>query len=239
MKIYPAIDLRGGKVVRLMKGDYDRMTVYSDNPISAAESFYCSGSTNLHIVDLDGAKDNETPNIGAITEILSAFPSVFAEVGGGIRDEERINSYLDIGVSRVILGSVAIENPDFVEKMCQRYGDKIAVGVDALDGFVAIHGWKTVTNVPSLDFCRQMKNRGVGTIIYTDISKDGMLSGTNLEIYASLRALNINIIASGGVTYEHEIEKLRDMGVYGVILGKALYTGRLDLKRAIAIAEKQ
>ncbi len=235
MNIYPAIDIRDKKVVRLTKGDYERMTVYSSSPLKVAESFVASGSRNIHIVDLDGAKDNITPCYEVIKEILSKL-CLFAEVGGGIRNEERIKSYLDIGVSRVILGSVAVEDPGFVERMCEKYGDKIAVGVDASDGFVAIHGWRTLTDVPSFDFCRMMKERGVSTIIYTDISKDGMLSGTNLEIYEKLREIGLNIIASGGVTYEYEIEKLRDLGLYGVILGKALYAGKLDLRRALEIA---
>ena len=237
MKIYPAIDLRSGKVVRLTKGDYDRMTVYSDDPSSIAKSFYEQGSTNLHVVDLDGAKDNGTPNYEVIKNIVSTVPEMFVEVGGGIRTEERIVGYLEAGVSRVILGSVAVEDPEFVRRMCVKYGESIAVGVDASDGYVAIHGWKTVSDKKSVEFCREMKELGVSTVIYTDISKDGTLGGTNLEIYKELSALDLNIIASGGITFEYEIESLAKMNLYGAILGKALYAGRLDLKRAIAIAE--
>ena len=237
MKIYPAIDLRGGRVVRLTKGNYDQMTVYSDDPASIAKGFYRAGSKNLHVVDLDGAKDNSTPNYGVIEEILRAVPDMFVEVGGGIRTKERIEGYINAGVSRVILGSVAVEDPEFVRRMCSEYGEKIAVGVDASDGYVAIHGWRTVTDKRSVDFCREMKALGVTTVIYTDISKDGTLSGTNLEIYEELAALDMNIIASGGITYEYEIERLAKMGTYGAILGKALYAGKLDLERAIALAE--
>lgn len=238
MLIYPAIDLRYGKAVRLYKGDYDQMTVYSDSPSDTAKSFFAKGARCLHVVDLDGAKDGNAANYAVIKDILSAVPDMFVEVGGGIRDEERIKRYLDIGVKRVILGSAAVENPVFTEKMCAGYGKAIAVGVDASDGMVAIHGWKDVTGESSLEFCGRMAEIGVDTVIYTDISKDGTLSGTNLEIYRKLSELDINIIASGGITFEREITTLADIGIYGAILGKALYAGKLDLTKCIELGER-
>jgi phosphoribosylformimino-5-aminoimidazole carboxamide ribotide isomerase len=237
MYIYPAIDLRDGRVVRLTKGDYDQMEVYSSDPEEIARSFLKAGATHLHVVDLDGAKDGKLCNFDVISKL--AAENLFVEVGGGIRDEARIRAYLDAGVKRVILGSAAIENPGFAAEMAAKYGACIAVGVDASEGKVAIHGWKTITDVDSLDFCRQLVKNGVTTVIYTDISKDGTLSGTNLAIYRKLSSIEgLSIIASGGITFEHEIATLRDMNLHGAILGKALYTGKLDLSRVIAIGER-
>lgn len=237
MYIYPAIDLRDGKVVRLTKGDYDRMEVYSSDPAMIAKSFREAGATHLHVVDLDGAKDGKLCNYDIISKL--AAEDLFVEVGGGIRDEERIKAYLDAGVKRIILGSAAIENPEFAAEMAKKYGNSIAVGVDASNGKVAIHGWKVITDVDSIDFCKDLVKNGVTTVIYTDISKDGTLSGTNLEIYKELSAIEgLSIIASGGITFEHELAILREMNLHGAILGKALYTGKLDLARAIAIAER-
>ncbi|MBP5271201.1 MAG: 1-(5-phosphoribosyl)-5-[(5-phosphoribosylamino)methylideneamino]imidazole-4-carboxamide isomerase [Clostridia bacterium] len=236
MQIYPAIDLIGGNVVRLLRGNYDKKTVYSDDPASVAKDFYNMGARNLHVVDLDGAKDGSIANFEVIKSIKSAVPDMFIEVGGGIRDESRIGKYLECGVGRTILGSVAYEDPEFVEKMCKKYGEAIAVGIDASDGFVAIHGWKTVTDERAVDLCLKMENYGVSTVIYTDISRDGALSGTNLARYELLSRLDLNIIASGGITYESEITTLAGYGIYGAILGKALYDGRLDLARCIEIA---
>ena len=237
MFIYPAIDLRDGKVVRLTKGDYDRMEVYSSDPSMIARSFREAGATHLHVVDLDGAKDGKLCNYDIISKL--AAEDLFVEVGGGIRDEERIKAYLDAGVKRIILGSAAIENPGFAAEMAKKYGNAIAVGVDASDGKVAIHGWKVVTDVDSVEFCKDLVKNGVTTVIYTDISKDGTLSGTNLEIYKELSAIDgLSIIASGGITFEHELATLRDMNLHGAILGKALYTGKLDLARSIAIGER-
>lgn len=237
MFIYPAIDLRDGKVVRLTKGDYDRMEVYSTDPSMIAKSFRDAGATHLHVVDLDGAKDGKLCNYDIISQL--AAEELFVEVGGGIRDEERIKAYLDAGVKRIILGSAAIENPGFAAEMAKKYGDAIAVGVDASEGKVAIHGWKVITDVDSVEFCKDLVKNGVTTVIYTDISKDGTLSGTNLEIYKELSAIDgLSIIASGGITFEHELATLREMNLHGAILGKALYTGKLDLARSIAIAER-
>ena len=237
MYIYPAIDLRDGKVVRLTKGDYDRMDVYSSDPAEIVRIFREAGASRLHVVDLDGAKDGKLCNYEIISKL--AREDIFVEVGGGIRDEERIQAYLAAGVKRVILGSAAIENPGFAAEMAQKYGDAIAVGVDASEGMVAIHGWKTVTDVDALDFCEKLVKSGVSTVIYTDISKDGTLSGTNLEVYRRLSQIEgLSIIASGGITFEYEIAALREMNLHGAILGKALYTGKLNLARAIAIGER-
>jgi phosphoribosylformimino-5-aminoimidazole carboxamide ribotide isomerase len=234
MKIFPAIDLRDGKAVRLFQGDYDQMTVYSDNPVDVARSFKEKGAEYLHLVDLDGAKDGKLVNFETIEKIVSEV-DMFVEVGGGIRDEERIRQYLDLGVGRVILGTIAVENPEFLESMVAKYGNKIAVGVDAKDGYVAIKGWKEVTDKDSFQFCKYLRDIGVDTVIYTDISRDGGLGGTNMEVYEKLQEIEgLKIVASGGISSEEEIVKLGDL-VYGGILGKAIYSGVLDLERAIKL----
>lgn len=236
MKIYPAIDLRGGQVVRLTQGDYDRMTVYGDDPVRVAMGFADAGSTCLHAVDLDGAKDGSPMNREVIRELCKQ--PLFIEVGGGMRTEENITDTLALGVDRVILGTIAVTNFELVKTVAKTYGNKIAVGVDAKDGYIATHGWKEVSTVSGVDFCKTLRDIGISTVIYTDISKDGGLSGTNLAIYEELSKIDgLDIIASGGVTYEHEIAALRDMDIHGCILGKALYAGKLDLSRAIAIAK--
>ena len=238
MKIFPAIDLKGGKAVRLFQGDYDQMTVYGENPAEIAKDFKNKGASCLHLVDLDGAKDGKLVNFGAIKEIVGDL-DMFVQVGGGIRDEQRISQYLELGIGRVILGTIAVKDFGFLCDMVKKYGDKIAVGVDVRDGRVAINGWKEVTDVNGMDFCEKLRNAGVKTIIYTDISKDGALKGTNLEAYGKLSELRgLNIIASGGISFENEITKLKDKGIYGAILGKALYSGMLDLKRVIELGEK-
>ena len=236
MKIFPAIDLRNGKAVRLFQGDYDQMTVYSDDPADVAEGFKVCGAENIHLVDLDGAKDGELVNFETIKKITGRV-NMFTEGGGGIRDEERIKQYLDLGVGRVILGTVAVKDPDFLEKMVARYGEKIAVGVDVKDEYVAINGWKEVTDKKGFDFCKWLRDIGVKTVIYTDISRDGSLKGTNIEAYKRLREIEgLDIVASGGISFEEEITALKDL-VSGAILGKALYSGALDLSRAIKLAE--
>lgn len=235
MEIFPAIDLRGGQAVRLFQGDYDQMTVYSKNPVDVAKQFKEKGAKNLHLVDLDGAKDGRLVNFQSIREIVSQA-GLFVEVGGGIRDEERICQYLDLGVGRVILGTVAVKEPEFVKQMVCKYKEKIAIGVDVKDGFVAINGWKEVTAEKGMEFCRHMADIGVKTIIYTDISKDGGLKGTNLKAYEELSQIEgLDIIASGGISFESEIVALKDT-VQGAILGKALYDGLLDLEKAIALS---
>lgn len=233
MEIYPAIDLRNGRAVRLTRGDYDKMDIYSDDPAAVAENFKRCGASNIHLVDLDGAKEGKLINFGTIEKIIRKT-GLFAEAGGGIRDTERIEQYLDCGVSRVILGSAAAEDFSFVTTSVKKFGDKIAVGVDAKNGKAAIHGWKTITDIYSFEFCLRLRDSGVKTVIYTDISKDGALSGTNMEIYEKLSGIEgLNVIASGGITFYEELAELKQLNIYGAILGKALYTGHLDLAEVI------
>ena len=236
MKIFPAIDLRNGKAVRLYQGDYDQMTVYSDSPVDVAKSFKAKGASCLHLVDLDGAKDGRLVNFETIKEIVEEV-DMYVEVGGGIRDEERIKQYLELGVGRVILGTIAVKDPGFLEAMVTKYGEKIAVGVDARDGFVAINGWKEITDRESFEFCRYLRDIGVRTVIYTDISRDGGLEGTNMEAYRKLQEIEgLEVTASGGISFEEEITALRDVAA-AAILGKAIYSGKLDLERAVKLAE--
>lgn len=237
MNLFPAIDLIEGCAVRLVKGDYAQKTVYSDDPAEVARSFAQAGAKYLHVVDLEGAKDGGTPNLATIKNIVEKG-GLLVEVGGGIRSEEVIKSYLDAGVFRVILGTVAVQNPEFLQDMVQKYGEKIAVGVDIKDGMVAIKGWTEVSAESCFDFCEKLQKIGVKTIICTDISKDGLLSGTNLELYKELsEKFSVDIVASGGVTTLDDVKKLADMGLYGAILGKALYTGNIDLKAAVELTK--
>ena len=237
MELFPAIDLIGGCAVRLVKGDYAQKTVYSENPAEVARSFAEAGAKYLHVVDLEGAKDGGTPNLETIKNIVENG-NLLVEVGGGIRSEEVIKKYLDAGVFRVILGTAAVQNPVFLEEMVQKYGEKIAVGVDIKDGMVAIKGWTEVSQESCFDFCEKLQKIGVKTIICTDISKDGLLSGTNLELYKELsEKFSVDIVASGGVTTLDDVKKLVDMGMYGAILGKALYTGNIDLKAAVELTK--
>lgn len=237
MYIFPAIDLIGGKVVRLSEGDYGKQKQYSVSAVDAAESFFESGARHLHVVDLDGAKSGRAENARTIGDIVSRL-DMFVEVGGGIRTEDSIKAYLDCGVKRVILGTVAVTQPQFLDKMVEKFGDSISVGVDAKDGRVAINGWREITQKDSLEFCRELKKRGVNHVIYTDISKDGMLNGTNLAIYKVLCQTEYPAItASGGITFLQEIKKLKDFGIYGAILGKALYEKKLSLSEAVSLAE--
>lgn len=236
MEIFPAIDIKDGQAVRLFQGDYDKVTVYSKDPVEMARKFKAQGAANLHLVDLDGAKDGSLVNFETIKRIVCDV-NLFVEVGGGIRDEDRIRQYLDLGVGRVILGTIAVKDPAFLQKMVHKYGEKIAVGIDVKDNCVAINGWKEKTEIVGVDFCKTMAEMGVKTVIYTDISRDGALSGTNIEIYKTLSNIEeLQIIASGGVSFEDEIRVLKDY-VHGAILGKAIYSHKLDLKNAIAIAE--
>lgn len=235
MLIYPAIDLRGGCAVRLTQGDYDRMTVYSDSPAAVAQDFVNAGATRLHAVDLDGARDGNPLNREVIARLCKA--PLFVEVGGGMRTRQDAEATLALGVDRVILGTVAVTNFPLVEALVKTHGGKIAVGVDARDGKVATHGWLETSEVDGIAFCQKLRDAGVQTVIYTDISRDGAQLGANLAVYEALsRIEGLDVIASGGVTFEHEIAALRDMGLHGCILGKALYTGKLNLSRAIAIA---
>lgn len=233
MKIYPAIDIRGGNAVRLLQGDYDRETVYSLNPVEVARKFKEAGATCLHVVDLDGALEGDLINKDIIKRIVSET-GLYVEAGGGVRSLQRIEQYLSAGVSRVILGSAAAENFTLVVDAVKFFGGKVAVGVDAKDGKVAVHGWKKVTDIDAVDFCRKLREVGLHTVIYTDISRDGMLGGTNLAAYEELvKIKGLRIIASGGISGTDEIKKLTAMNVRGVVLGKALYDGVLDLKKTI------
>ncbi len=236
MIIFPAIDIIDGRVVRLTKGDYSSAKKYLLTPEQAAEEFCNDGARYLHVVDLDGAKSGNADNAATIENIVKKF-DMFVEVGGGIRTEEQIKKYLDCGIRRVILGTVAVKNPGFVSRMTAKYGDKISVGVDAKDGKVAISGWEETTGLDAVEFCKKMQDIGVSHIIYTDISKDGCLQGTNLSIYKVLcQTLLLKITASGGITDMEEIEKLKEMNLYAAIVGKAIYERKLDLKRAIESA---
>ena len=238
MKLFPAIDLYAGQAVRLYKGDYARMTVYSSDPPAVARQFREAGAEYLHMVDLEGAKTGGTPNLETVRTVV-ARSGLQVEIGGGIRSEDVIRQYLDAGVMRVILGTAAITQPGFVGDMVAKYGSQIAVGVDIRDGLVAIRGWTELSDQRCLDFCKKMESLGVQTIICTDISKDGALGGTNLELYRTLsRTLSLDLIASGGVSSLQDVEALQALGLSGAILGKALYTGDLDLRQAIALTKE-
>ena len=233
MQIFPAIDLSGGKVVRLYQGDYEKMTVYGADPCAVARDFMAAGAKYLHVVDLDGAKDGTLANFDSISA-LAKQGGLYIEVGGGIRTEERIEKYLDLGVGRCILGTIAVKDFDFTRRMAQKYGDKIAVGVDARDGYVAVSGWLETSKEKGVDFCRRLYDAGVQTVIYTDISRDGAEQGTNLALYRELaRIEGLHITASGGVSSIAELKELHAIGTHAAILGKALYTGRLDLREVI------
>ncbi len=234
MIIFPAIDLYEGKAVRLYKGDYSRLTVYDENPINTAKKFIAEGATHLHMVDLEGARDGNTPNFETVKQIVTST-DLFVELGGGIRDMETIDRYLSVGVGRVILGTAAVSSEGFVECAVEKYGDKIAVGADIKDGEIAVKGWVEKSGVKSDDFFEKMQNIGVKTVICTDISRDGAMRGTNLELYKALsEKYDMNIIASGGVSSLDDVIALRQMNVYGAIIGKAYYTGAIKLSEAIA-----
>ena len=237
MIIFPAIDLYGGKAVRLLKGDYDRMTVYSDHPEEIAADFAARGATHAHLVDLEGARDGNTPNLELILRIKKES-GLFCEIGGGIRRMETVKAYLDGGMDRVILGTAAVKDPDFLEAAVEAYGEKIAVGADIRDGFVAIQGWTEQSGIPFMDFCKTMAEKGVRPLICTDISRDGAMRGTNRELYRQLsRELRMQITASGGVSSLEDIRALREMNLYGAIIGKAYYTGDIRLEEAIREAQ--
>ena len=237
MNIFPAIDLVMGKAVRLFKGDYDQMTVYSDNPLEVARDFESKGAEYIHLVDLEGAKDGTTPNIETVQKIAENT-NLFTEIGGGIRNIETVEKYLNSGVDRVILGTAAVKDEAFLKKALEKFGDKIAVGIDIKDGFVAIKGWTESSGIDPYAFTEKMQNLGIKYIICTDVSKDGAMKGTNLELYRELsRNFRINITASGGVSSIKDVEELRKMDIYGAIIGKAYYVGAIDLKEAIEVAK--
>ncbi len=237
MTIYPAIDIVGGKAVRLLHGDYEKMTVYGEHPENVALDFVSSGASHIHIVDLEGARDGGTPNFDTVSEIKRAS-GVFCEVGGGIRSEIAIEKYLSAGIDRVILGTSAVKNFAFLRRAVELYGSRVAVGVDIKDGFVAVSGWKETTRETAFDFCRKMEDAGVSTLIVTDISKDGAMKGTNLPLYKELkRRFSLDITASGGVSTLDDIRALASIGLYGAIIGKAYYTGAIKISDAIKAAK--
>ncbi len=237
MLIIPAIDLYGGKAVRLLKGDYARMTVYEEKPARLLNTFREEGAKAVHVVDLEGARDGQTPNLKLISDMKTGT-SLFMQVGGGVRSMDIVSRYLeDARVDRVIIGTAAVTDPGFVEQAVRRYQDKIAVGVDIRDGLVAIRGWTATSGLEAFAFCRRMEELGVKTIISTDISRDGALQGANRDLYQRLsEELKVHIIASGGVSSVEDILALRRLGMYGAIVGKAYYEGRLPLRVAIEAA---
>ena len=237
MFIFPAIDLYEGKAVRLFKGDYDKMTVYSDTPHLIARAFREAGASHVHLVDLEGARDGSTPNLETVKRIIKEA-DLFTEVGGGIRNMDTVRAYLESGVDRVILGTAAVENEDFVREATAEYGERIAVGADIKDGKIAIKGWTEKSRLDAMEFCERMQRIGVRTVICTDISKDGAMMGTNHALYREMsEKLSMRIIASGGVSSIDDVRRLASLGIYGAIIGKAYYTGAIDLKEAIEVAE--
>ena len=249
MYIYPAIDLYEGKAVRLFKGDYAQMTVYSDDPPAVAEEFVKAGASHIHVVDLEGARDGTTPNIGTVKAIRAAAEAAshaeglgepaFVEIGGGIRDDETVAKYLEAGIDRVILGTAAVRDPEFLRRSVEKYKERIAVGIDVRDGYVAIKGWTELSEYTLEEFAQMMQDTGVKTIICTDISRDGAMRGTNRELYRQLsETLDIDIVASGGVSSMEDVEALAALGIHGAIIGKAYYTGEIDLAQAVRTAGK-
>ncbi|MBR3979038.1 MAG: 1-(5-phosphoribosyl)-5-[Oscillospiraceae bacterium] len=237
MILYPAIDLYEGKAVRLFKGDYNQMTVYNENPLAVAQDFLCCGATHIHIVDLQGARDGTTPNLETVQKIKQQT-GLFCQVGGGIRTMEIVDRYLSAGIDRVILGTAAVTDPDFLTAALSKYGEKIAVGIDIKDGRVAIKGWTETSNEDALAFCGKMQALGVKTVICTDISKDGAMQGTNHSLYKTLSEnFSLQIIASGGVSSIEDIQRLTAQNLHGAIIGKAYYSGSLDLAQAIEVAK--
>ena len=237
MLIFPAIDLYEKQAVRLFKGDYNRKTVYSDDPVSVAREFKKSGATHIHLVDLEGAKTGETPNFDVVCAIKRET-GLFCEIGGGIRSMEVVEKYISAGLDRVILGTAAVTNEGFVQKAVEKYGEKIAVGIDIKDGFAAIKGWTESSGIDAFEFCERMEKIGVRTLICTDISKDGAMVGTNRALYKKLsEKFSVEIVASGGVSSIDDVKALRKLNIYGAIIGKAYYTKAVDLGEAIEVAK--
>lgn len=237
MNVFPAIDLYGGKAVRLYKGDYNQMTVYNEYPLQVADAFKNAGATHIHLVDLEGAKTGVPANTSVIRDICASFNG-FVEVGGGIRNMDTVKEYIDAGVDRVILGTAAVTDTDFLKAAIAQYGSKVAVGVDLKDGYVAIKGWTEVSEKSADQFFGEMSELGVDCIICTDISKDGAMQGTNRMLYKQLcEAFKVKLVASGGVSSIEDVKALAQMNVYGAIIGKAYYTGAIDLNEAIEVAK--
>ena len=235
MVIFPAIDILGGKAVRLLKGDYNKVTVYSDDPCSVARTFASKGCKAIHIVDLDGAREGSAVNMDVVRAIAQ-IPDILSEIGGGIRNMDTVCRYLDAGISRVILGTAALEDPVFLKEAVRRFGQRIAVGVDMKDGKVAVKGWLETSSKDGLEFLRELEDMGVGAAIVTDISRDGAMRGTNLDLYRTIAGCcNLDITASGGVSTLDDVRALRETGVYGAIIGKAYYTGAVRLEDALEV----
>ncbi len=237
MNIFPAIDLYDKKAVRLYKGDYNQMTVYSERPWEIAIDFEKKGAKFIHVVDLEGAKTGETPNLDVVKKIASEA-NLFLEIGGGIRDMKTVEAYLNNGASRVILGTSAVNDEAFLRQAVEKYGEKIAVGADVKDGYIAIKGWIEKSEYSLEDFLNKMQEIGVKAVICTDISKDGAMNGTNLDMYKALsEKYSLEIVASGGVSSIDDVKALKEIGVWGAIIGKAYYTGAIDLKEAIEVSK--
>ncbi len=236
MNIFPAVDIYDGKVVRLYKGNYDEMTVYGDSPLAVAREFEAKGAKFIHMVDLEGAKSGGVPNLSHVAAVARET-SLFVEIGGGIRSMDVVDSYMGAGVGRVIIGTAAVRNEPFLIEALKKYGDRIAVGADVKDGKIAIKGWLETSEYTLDAFLSRMVELGVKTVICTDISKDGAMAGTNLELYSELsKKYPIDIVASGGVSSISDVKALREMGLYGAIIGKAYYTGDINLKEALEVA---
>ena len=237
MVLFPAIDILSGKAVRLYKGDYNAVTVYSERPWEFAEDFVDKGCSAIHIVDLDGAKSGETVNIDTVKRI-AAVKGLYSEIGGGIRNMETVSRYLEAGVDRVILGTAALKDPSFLKNALKEYGDRIAVGVDLKDGKVAVKGWLETSNKDGIEFLKELEDLGVEGVIVTDISRDGAMKGTNLDLYGRIKdEVSLKVTASGGVSTIEDIVALKSMGLYGAIIGKAYYTGAIKLKDALEALE--
>ena len=237
MILFPAIDLYEGKAVRLYKGDYAQMTVYNDDPVAVARDFAAAGATHVHLVDLEGAKLGTTPNLATVERIKSAT-GLFCEIGGGIRSMEVVDTYLSAGIDRVILGTAAVKDPAFLSAALEKHGERIAVGVDIKDGFVAVKGWTETSDCEAFAFCRRLEEMGVRTVICTDISRDGAMRGTNHALYRRLsEEFSIDFVASGGVSSMEDVKQLSALGIYGAIIGKAYYTGAINLKEAIEVTK--
>ncbi len=238
MFLFPAIDLYEGKAVRLYKGDYNQLTVYNEDPAAVAKDFAAAGAQYIHIVDLEGAKSGTTPNLDTVLRIKETS-DLFCEIGGGVRNMDVVRAYMQAGLDRVILGTAAVEDPAFVREAVEAYGDKIAVGVDLKDGYVAVKGWTEQSALDAVTFCRQMQEIGVKTLIVTDISKDGAMQGTNHDLYGQLQTAfpTLQLVASGGVSSIEDVRRLAATDLYGAIIGKAYYIGAIDLKEAIEVAK--
>ncbi len=235
MIIFPAIDMKDGKCVRLEQGLFDKVTVFGENPVEMAKKWESEGGEFLHLVDLDGAKDGVPKNLEIIKEICKSI-NIPIQLGGGIRNKETVKILLDAGVSRVIVGTMAINNMELLKELVTEYGEKIVVSIDAKDGLVAVDGWVNVSEVDSIDLVRELETIGVKTIVYTDIAKDGMMEGPNFDIYKTLsESTKIDVIASGGVSSIENVEKLKKMNMYGAIIGRALYTGDIKMKDALEV----